>query len=57
MHQKVKRSNLKADWDNFSTFRNNVISKVRKCKLDYFDELTEKKIQTGKDTVARIGGN
>ena len=42
MHKKAKRSNLKADWDNFCTFRNNVISKVRKRKLDYFDELTEK---------------
>ena len=42
MHKKAKRSNLKADWDNFRTFRNNVISKVRKRKLDYFDELTEK---------------
>ena len=42
MHKKAKRSNLKADWDNFHTFRNNVISKVRKRKLDYFDELTEK---------------
>ena len=30
------------DWDNFRTFRNNVISKVEKRKLDYFDELTEK---------------
>ena len=42
MHKKAKRSNLKADWDNFRTFRNNVNSKVRKSKLDYFDELTEK---------------
>ena len=42
MHKKAKQSNLKADWDNFRTFRNNVISKVRKRKLDYFDELTEK---------------
>ena len=42
MHKKAKRSNLKANWDNFRTFRNNVISKVRKRKLDYFDELTEK---------------
>ena len=24
MHKKAKRSNLKADWDNFRTFRNNV---------------------------------
>ena len=43
MHKKAKRSNLKADWDNFRTFRNNVISKVRKRKFDYFDELTGKK--------------
>ena len=42
MHKKAKRSNLKADWDNLRTLRNNVISKVRKRKLDYFDELTEK---------------
>ena len=42
MHKKAKRSNLKADWDNFRTFRNNVISKIRKRKPDYFDELTEK---------------
>ena len=42
MHEKAKRSNLKADWDNFCTFRNNIISKVRKRKFDYFDELTEK---------------
>jgi len=34
--------NRKADWDNFCTFRNNIISKVWKRKFDYFDELTEK---------------
>ena len=34
--------NRKADWDNFCTFRNDIISKVRKRKFDYFDELTEK---------------
>ena len=43
MHKKTKRSNLKADCDNFRTFRNNVISKVRKRKLDNFDERTGKK--------------
>ena len=45
MHKKAitnTGSNLRADLDNFRTFRNNVISKVRKRKLDYFDELTEK---------------
>ena len=45
MHKKAitnTGSNLRADSDNFRTFRNNVISKVRKRKLDYFDELTEK---------------
>ena len=50
MHKKAitnTGSNLRADWDNFRTFRNNVISKVRKRKLDYFDELTEKNIQPG----------
>ena len=40
MHKKTKRSNQKADCDNFRTFRNNVISKVRKRKLDNFDERT-----------------
>ena len=35
MHQKAKRGNLKADWGNFFTFRNDVICKVRKRKLDY----------------------
>ena len=56
MHKKAKRSNLKADWDNFRTFRNNVISKARKRKLDYFDELT-KKYLTRNVLAARIGGN
>ena len=56
MHKKAKRSNLKAEWDNFRTFRNNVISKVRKRKLDYFDELT-KKYLTRNVLAARIGGN
>ena len=32
----------KSDWDNFHAFRNDVISKIRKRKIQYFDELTEK---------------
>ena len=32
----------KSDWDNFHAFRNDVISKIRKRKIEYFDELTEK---------------
>ena len=56
MHKKAKRSNLaQADWDNFRTFRNNVISKVRKCK-HYFDELTEKYL-TRNVSALRICGN
>ena len=42
IHKKAKRSNLKKDWDNFRAFRNDVISKIRKRKIEYFDELTEK---------------
>ena len=41
-HKKAKRSNLKKDWDNFRAFRNDVISKIRKRKIEYFDWLTEK---------------
>ena len=42
IHKNAKRSNLKKDWDNFRAFRNDVISKIRKRKIEYFDELTEK---------------
>ena len=61
MHKKAitdTGSNLRADWDNFRTFRNNVISKVRKRKLDYFDELTGGKKSLSRNVLAaRIGGN
>ena len=40
--KKAKRSNLKKDQDNSRAFRNDVISKIRKRKIQYFDELTEK---------------
>ena len=42
IHKKAKRSNSKKDWDNFRAFRNDVISKIRKRKIEYFDGLTEK---------------
>ena len=42
IHKKAKRSNSKKDWDNFRAFRNDVISKIRKRKIEYFDKRTEK---------------
>ena len=54
---KSKRSNLKEDWDNFRTSRNDGISKVRKRKLEYFDELTEKVSNPDRFGKQGFGGN
>ena len=32
----------KKDWATFRAFRNDVITEIRKRKIEYFDELTEK---------------
>ena len=56
IHKKAKRSNSKKDWDNFRAFRNDVISKIIKRKIEYFDELTEK-ISNLNVLVTKTGGN
>ena len=42
LYKKAKRTNAKDDWNNFYTLRNDIVSNIRKRKLDYYNELNDK---------------